>query len=437
MEETLRRRGRWYRPWLSLRGLMLLVLVLAGALGWAVHRARVQRDAVAAIRKAKGLVFYNWQYPSGKLTPNASPPGSKWLRNLVGPDMLDPVVTVNLRAESADDQLLFRVGELSGLVRFGISGPLAPRVTPAGVSQIERLSRIEEFVCMNPGKDSGFLPQLWDKSKLRRVWLQATPVTDSDLARLTRLAKLEDIRFNGRNVSNAGFAHLAKLKQLQEISFFDCHVSDLSAVAGLNGLKRLWFMNRDRPVSGGSPVDLAPLRGLTKLEYLGISGIPVDDAGLAQIKGLNQVVTLEITGEGITPVGFADVASMPKLGFLTLWKTSLRDFTPLSPLFPRLKALHITEAPLDDESIRGLVGATGLVVLHLRDTAVTDNGLKHLTGLKNLMGLDLSGTQVSDAGLAQLVGFPKLREVMLQRTSVTEAGIAALKKASPKLKISR
>src|SRR5262249_2149905 len=37
-------RRRWLRP--SVRALMALVLVLGGALGWVVHRANVQRDAV-------------------------------------------------------------------------------------------------------------------------------------------------------------------------------------------------------------------------------------------------------------------------------------------------------------------------------------------------------------------------------------------------------
>ena len=44
---------------LSLRALMVLVLILGGGLGWIAHRARVQREAVAAIEKAGGKVDYN------------------------------------------------------------------------------------------------------------------------------------------------------------------------------------------------------------------------------------------------------------------------------------------------------------------------------------------------------------------------------------------
>ena len=38
---------------------MALVLLLGGGLGWVVHCARVQRDAVSAIRRAGGNVFYD------------------------------------------------------------------------------------------------------------------------------------------------------------------------------------------------------------------------------------------------------------------------------------------------------------------------------------------------------------------------------------------
>jgi hypothetical protein len=38
---------------------MVLVLILGGWLGWVVHRARVQREVVAAIIQAGGQVFYD------------------------------------------------------------------------------------------------------------------------------------------------------------------------------------------------------------------------------------------------------------------------------------------------------------------------------------------------------------------------------------------
>ncbi len=50
---------------ISVRGLMVLVLVLGGGFGWFCHRARIQRDAVAAVRHVGGSVIYGWQWKDG------------------------------------------------------------------------------------------------------------------------------------------------------------------------------------------------------------------------------------------------------------------------------------------------------------------------------------------------------------------------------------
>ena len=60
------------RPWwrylrFSLRGLIVIVLIIGGSLGWMVQSARVQREAVAAIEKAGGIVQYerrHWSRPN-------------------------------------------------------------------------------------------------------------------------------------------------------------------------------------------------------------------------------------------------------------------------------------------------------------------------------------------------------------------------------------
>jgi hypothetical protein len=61
-------------PWrrflrFSVRGLIVLVLVIGAAIGWLVRSAHIQRDAVAAIRAAGGAVKYDWEWTNGKATP--------------------------------------------------------------------------------------------------------------------------------------------------------------------------------------------------------------------------------------------------------------------------------------------------------------------------------------------------------------------------------
>ena len=61
---------------LSLRALMCLVLVFGCWVGWYVRTVQVQRDAVAAIKKAGGAVAYDWEwgnYNSDIIDPNGKP----------------------------------------------------------------------------------------------------------------------------------------------------------------------------------------------------------------------------------------------------------------------------------------------------------------------------------------------------------------------------
>jgi hypothetical protein len=64
------RKSRWNWLRLSVRGLIVLVLIIGGGLGWIAHfmrSAQVQQDAVAAVRKVGGSVLYDWQFEGGKV----------------------------------------------------------------------------------------------------------------------------------------------------------------------------------------------------------------------------------------------------------------------------------------------------------------------------------------------------------------------------------
>ena len=77
------------RPWrrflrLSVRGLIVLVLVIGGWLGWLVRTARTQRDAVVAIKIAGGHVAYNWEWKDGDRVLAAEPWAPRWLVSALG-----------------------------------------------------------------------------------------------------------------------------------------------------------------------------------------------------------------------------------------------------------------------------------------------------------------------------------------------------------------
>jgi hypothetical protein len=47
---------------ISVRALMLLILGIAAGMGWLVHRAHVQRQAVARIQRVGGAVVVDYRF---------------------------------------------------------------------------------------------------------------------------------------------------------------------------------------------------------------------------------------------------------------------------------------------------------------------------------------------------------------------------------------
>ena len=105
MPPATQSRSRWLR--VSLRGLMVLVLVIGGGLGWLVHRARVQRDAVVAITRTGGSVRYQIidDYGGDILLRDQPRPLSGWLIGWLGDDYSENVRVVFLGPEATDVDL--------------------------------------------------------------------------------------------------------------------------------------------------------------------------------------------------------------------------------------------------------------------------------------------------------------------------------------------
>jgi hypothetical protein len=88
----------WWRRHLSLslRGLILLVVLIAATLGWVANRAAIQRESVDAIRKAGGKVWYDWEWGDPSPFDRPAPQWPSWLVNAVGVDYFSNVVSVSL-----------------------------------------------------------------------------------------------------------------------------------------------------------------------------------------------------------------------------------------------------------------------------------------------------------------------------------------------------
>jgi hypothetical protein len=170
------------RPWwgyvqFSVRGLIVLVLAIGGGLGWIIRGARVQREAVAAIQKAGGSVWYDWEWKDGRPLPNGSPWVPTWLVERLGVDYVGHVAAVHL-----DRGILWGI--------FRDRRDLNPTMAYVG-----QLSRLE-----------------W-------LTLHASSVTDALLANLKGLTNLRTLILGSTDVGDAGLAHVAHFGRLELLVF--------------------------------------------------------------------------------------------------------------------------------------------------------------------------------------------------------------------------
>jgi hypothetical protein len=113
------------RPWrkylrFSVRGLIVLVLVIGVGLAWLVRSAHIQRDAVASIENTRGQVAYHWDSTNGQQILRGKPWAPRWLVDLIGVDFFGHVTSVRL-ARLETDGVLKHVGRLTQLERLTIS----------------------------------------------------------------------------------------------------------------------------------------------------------------------------------------------------------------------------------------------------------------------------------------------------------------------------
>jgi Leucine Rich Repeat (LRR) protein len=169
------------------RGLIVRVLVIGGGLGWLVRSARLQREAVAAIRKAHGDALYDWQLNNGSYSPFGEPPWPRWLVHTLGVDYSGNVVRVAI--PSASEHELIHIGHLGRLRVLDID----TQVTDAGLAHLTGLTN------------------------LRQLDLRGTHATDAGLAHLKRLTNLSKLDLRGTHVTDAGLAHLKRLTNLSKL----------------------------------------------------------------------------------------------------------------------------------------------------------------------------------------------------------------------------
>ena len=251
---------------LSLRGLMILVLVFGGVLGWKARRVSIQRRAVAAIRRAGGLVTYDYHVAAeGTSNPNPQPWAPGWLRRVAGDEWFQEVIVVSLFdgpflvETQVKEDLVPAVATLDRLEGLEIS---LYSLTPAGLAPLIELPRLKELHIRLHGPDPGpsdlaplakmrhleslavetspedgaCLAHLRGLTGLRSLYLANTRPKDSDLAHLAGMTRLESLSLDFSRINGAGLVHLAGMKSLAKLDLDKCGPLSDAATVHLSGL---------------------------------------------------------------------------------------------------------------------------------------------------------------------------------------------------------
>src|SRR5262245_16652414 len=193
-----RMKTRWLR--FSLRTMLLLITALSIWLGLQVNAARRQREAVAAILKAGGTVFYDYQMvprsagvfsPDRIVDPSQLPPRPAWLREQIGDDYFRTVVAVRFAAPRASLQ-------------------------KADLDELAKLPQVREFVFAGNGTDLSDkdFTALSDLRNLEVLRLPRTRVNGSILASLPNPERLKYLYLGYTDADNATLKHVGNMTML-------------------------------------------------------------------------------------------------------------------------------------------------------------------------------------------------------------------------------
>jgi hypothetical protein len=258
----------------SLRGMMIVIALLAIWLGWRVNKASNQRETVAIIKKHGGRVAYDWSGPATKGPSGRTPPGPVWLRKWLGDEYFQELVYVNM----------------------AYSDPELSDVTP----------RLGTFASLN----SLDLP------------VDGSQGTDQICRDLEACQSLEKLTMAGKSITDSGIDRLKSLKSLKYLRVSAAGLTDES-LESLKNLPKLESLELHG--SGFTERGLSHIRAMTSLRRLSLEGTPrvINGPGIACLRSLPALDTLMLMSSQITDDGMAELATLPNLRVLYVRRSSV------------------------------------------------------------------------------------------------------------------
>jgi hypothetical protein len=176
---------------------------------------------------------------------------------------------------------LSSIGSLQNLQSLALSS--CSWLDDAGLAALEQLPRLTRLSANNDPRSSNL-------------------VTDAGLATLAGLTTLKVLEMANSTVTSAGLAHLSELIGLERLTLTGCGRLTGEGLAHLRGLERL----RNLDLSFCESIDDSvwqSLAALPRLEFLGLAGTRVTDAGIPFLERLTKLRVLRVQFSGMTRQG--------------------------------------------------------------------------------------------------------------------------------------
>ena len=334
---------RWRRYLrLNVRTAILVVLAIGGGMGWLVHSARVQREAVAAIEGGEGAVIYreSWIYarPAG-LRSNSV--WQKWLVNTLGVDYFGHVVAASIRWPPSEAHLP-AVGRLTDLEELRLRGM---SFSKEELKHLAGLDRLQKLGLGYSHIDDMSLSALKDLSSLRELSLRTCEgeVTDTGLANLAQLRRLRVLRLPTCEVTDRGLLHLKGLTEIESLELQGCDLTERGLVhlVRMNKLTSLGFSLPDLNAEG-----LAGLNALTTLKELKLTLREPSDDGLVALERLPCLKELTLRSTKVSRAGLVHLRKLTGLRYLIVDEAAISDaeLTNFQRSLPSTGVLHPVSA---------------------------------------------------------------------------------------------
>ena len=223
-------------------------------------------------------------------------------------------------------------------------------------------------------------------------------------------AKIAEALGKGRNAAITAADMLA----LTELHAPNASIRSLTGIEHAHNLRGLdlggeYIEEEQRNSYNDAISDLSPLRGLTQLTWLDLSGTDVLD--VSPLSGLTALRTLQLYKSPISDV--SPLAGLPQLRDLNLSNTRVSDVSPLTGL-GQLTYLNLSNTPISDVS--PLSGLTQLRHLSLHSTSLSD--IAALSSLTQLTSLGIGGSDIAD--LSPLAGLTQLVDLSLWNNAISD-----------------